>query len=59
MNARTAVRGRCDLTKSQSDESIEKAEFVISVRPGIDWLSLGIALLIGVVFRYVHFRVPW
>jgi hypothetical protein len=43
----------------QIDESIEKPKFVISVRPGIDWLSLGIALLIGVVFRYVQFSVPW
>ena len=55
----TATRARCDLTKSQSNESLEKPEFVISLRPGIDWLSLGIALLIGVVFRYVHFHVPW
>jgi hypothetical protein len=36
-----------------------KPEFVISMRPGIDWLSLGIALLIGVACRYVHFRIPW
>jgi hypothetical protein len=59
MTQRNGNRSRCDLTKSQSDESIEKPEFVISLRPGIDWLSLGIALLIGVVFRYVHFHVPW
>ena len=47
------------LHKPQSDGSMKKAKFVISARPGIDWFSLGIALLIGVVFRYVHFNIPW
>ena len=59
MNTRNGSLPGVNLTKSQSNESREKTEFVISLRPGIDWLSLGIALVIGVVFRYVHFHVPW
>jgi len=46
-------------TQSRRDKASGKPEFVISMRPGIDWFSLGTALLIGVVFRYVNLRIPW
>jgi hypothetical protein len=45
--------------KFRSDSDSEKPELVISLRSSVDWLSLGLALFLGIVFHYVNIRVPW
>jgi len=43
----------------RQEKAGKKPEFIISTRPGIDWMSLGLALAIGLVCRYVNIRIPW
>jgi hypothetical protein len=47
------------MANSRSGNGREKPELVISLRPGVDWLSLALAFLIGIVFHYANIRVPW
>lgn len=45
------------VSRSQPPEKAPDANF--SLRPYIDWISLGISLLLGLLCRYVDLHLAW
>lgn len=47
------------LSPFEIHQRLREQEKSYTLRPHLDWISLGIAMLLGLLARYVHLHIPW
>jgi hypothetical protein len=50
---------RSIIQNSESPKSQEPTALDFTLRPHVDWISVGIALLFGLLIRNAHVHIPW
>ena len=53
---------------TKSDTTMQRSELgkpkqpkvgIFTLRPHVDWISLGIAVLLGLLVRFINVHIPW